>query len=166
MIYFLFTMLFKLVASSFLKKAANSLYEQSSQRVWSAVGAYWYPWEPELSYRSKFQWLFDQGKGNFARVSREFELSKFELTKGKMTRKWGEIQGKSDSLWVSGEFELSGFESSGFYCIHTISQMASIFQPPCLRNLQNALSPVPSETYNGKTPPIQIFPFFHFFGNY
>ena len=33
-------------------------------------------------------------------------------------------------------------------------------------SLEIALSPVPSETYNRKTPPIQIFPFFHFFGNY
>ena len=39
MIYFLFKPLFKLVASSFCKKVAN-LYEQRSQRVLSAVGAY------------------------------------------------------------------------------------------------------------------------------
>ena len=56
------------------------------------------PENQNSSYRSKFWWLFDQGKGNFARVSREFELSKFELTKGKMTGKWGEIQGKLDLL--------------------------------------------------------------------
>ena len=37
--YFLFTMSFKLVASSFWKKVAN-LYEQSSQHVLSPVGAY------------------------------------------------------------------------------------------------------------------------------
>ena len=43
MIYFLFTMLFKVVASSFWKKAAD-FYEQSSRRVSSAIGAYWNPW--------------------------------------------------------------------------------------------------------------------------
>ena len=32
------------------------------------------------SYWGKFQWNFDQGKGNLHRVSEEFELSKFELT--------------------------------------------------------------------------------------
>ena len=31
------------------------------------------------SYRSKFQWNFDQGKGNLVWVSGEFELSEFEL---------------------------------------------------------------------------------------
>ena len=30
------------------------------------------------SYRGKFQWNFDQGKGNFVQVSREFKLSEFE----------------------------------------------------------------------------------------
>ena len=32
------------------------------------------------SYRGKFQWNFDQGKGNLVRVSREFELTELELT--------------------------------------------------------------------------------------
>ena len=31
------------------------------------------------SYWGKFQWNFDQGKGNWVQVSGEFELSKFEL---------------------------------------------------------------------------------------
>ena len=39
---FLFTTLFKLVAS--FQKKVNDLYEQSSQCVWSAVGAYQNPW--------------------------------------------------------------------------------------------------------------------------
>ena len=30
-----------------------------------------------LSYQGKFQWNFDQGKGNLARASGEFELSQF-----------------------------------------------------------------------------------------
>ena len=30
------------------------------------------------SYRGKFQWKFDQGKGKLVRVSREFELSELE----------------------------------------------------------------------------------------
>ena len=34
-----------------------------------------------LSYRGKFQWIFDQGKWNVVRVSGEFKLSEFELTK-------------------------------------------------------------------------------------
>ena len=42
----------------------------------------------------KFQWHFDQGNVNLLRVSREFELSKFKLTKLKITEKWGEIQRK------------------------------------------------------------------------
>ena len=123
------------------------------------------PENQNLSYwsRSKFQWLFDQGKGNLAQVRREFELSKFALTKGKRTGKWGEIQGKLDLLWISREFELSELKLSGFYCIHTISQMASIFQPPCLWNFWNALSPVRSESYNRKTPSHSDFPFFPFF---
>ena len=33
------------------------------------------------SYRGKFQWNFDQGKGNLVQVSREFELSEFELSR-------------------------------------------------------------------------------------
>ena len=33
------------------------------------------------SYRAKFQWNFDQGKGNLVRVSREFELSEFALSR-------------------------------------------------------------------------------------
>ena len=123
------------------------------------------PENQNLSYwsRSKFQWLFDQGKGNLAQVRREFELSKFALTKGKRTGKWGEIQGKLDLLWISREFELSELKLSEFYCIHTISQMASIFQPPCLWNFWNALSPVRSESYNRKTPSHSDFPFFPFF---
>ena len=32
------------------------------------------------SYRGKFQWRFDQGKGVLVRVSGEFELSEFEIT--------------------------------------------------------------------------------------
>lgn len=32
--------------------------------------------EPEF----EFQWIFDKGKGNLARVSGEFELFEFELT--------------------------------------------------------------------------------------
>ena len=41
--YILFTTLFKQVAFSFQKKVTD-FYEQSSQRVSSAVGAYWNPW--------------------------------------------------------------------------------------------------------------------------
>ena len=37
--------------------------------------------DQNLSYRDKFQWNFDQGKGNLVWVSRELELSEFELTK-------------------------------------------------------------------------------------
>ena len=84
----------------------------------------------------------------------------------KMTGKWGEIKGKLDLLWVSGKFELSEFELSGFYSSHTISQMASRFQPPCLWNFQNALSPLPSESYNCKIPshPLPFrFSLFSFF---
>ena len=33
------------------------------------------------SYRGKFQWYFDQGKGNLVRVSGEFELSEFEFSR-------------------------------------------------------------------------------------
>ena len=33
------------------------------------------------NYWGKFQWNFDQGKGNWVQVSGEFELSKFELLK-------------------------------------------------------------------------------------
>ena len=33
------------------------------------------------SYRGKFQWNFDQGKGNLVLVSGEFELSDFELSR-------------------------------------------------------------------------------------
>ena len=33
------------------------------------------------SYQGKFQWNFDQGKGNLVWVSRELKLSEFELTK-------------------------------------------------------------------------------------
>ena len=80
-----------------------------------------------------------------------------------MTGKWGEIQGKLDLLWVSREFKLSEFELSGFYCIQSTSQTASIFQPPCLQNFQNVLSPVPSESYNRKPPCHSDFPFFPFF---
>ena len=47
MMYFLFITLFKLVASSFCKKVAD-LYEQSSQRVTLAIGAYWNPWPTNL----------------------------------------------------------------------------------------------------------------------
>ena len=46
----------------------------------------------------KFQWHFDQGNVNLLRVSGEFELSEFELTKLKITEKWGEIQRKSIGL--------------------------------------------------------------------
>ena len=35
------------------------------------------------SYWAKFQWNFDQGKGNLVQVSREFELSEFELSRFK-----------------------------------------------------------------------------------
>ena len=42
MIYFLFTKLFKLVASSSYKKVAD-LYEQSSQCLLSAISAFWNP---------------------------------------------------------------------------------------------------------------------------
>ena len=41
MVYFLFTMLFKLVASFFQK--VTDFYEQSNRSVSSAVGAYWNP---------------------------------------------------------------------------------------------------------------------------
>ena len=34
-----------------------------------------------LNYRGKFQWNFDQGKGNLVRVGREFESSEFELSR-------------------------------------------------------------------------------------
>ena len=34
-----------------------------------------------LSYRGKFQWNFDQGKGNLVWVSGEFELSEFKLSR-------------------------------------------------------------------------------------
>ena len=44
-----------------------------------------------LSYPGKFLRIFDQGKGNWIQVSREFELSGFELT-SKIDRKVGEIQ--------------------------------------------------------------------------
>ena len=33
-----------------------------------------------LSYQGKFQWNFDQGKGNLVRASGEFELSEFYCT--------------------------------------------------------------------------------------
>ena len=36
----------------------------------------------------------DQGNVNLLRVSGEFELSEFELTKLKISEKWGEIQRK------------------------------------------------------------------------
>ena len=62
-----------------------------------------------LSYWCNFQWLCYQGKGNLDWVSREFELSKLELTK----EKWGEIQGKWDFVQVSGEFESSEFKLLG-----------------------------------------------------
>ena len=35
------------------------------------------------SYRGKFNWNVDQGKGNLVRISEEFELSEFELTEYK-----------------------------------------------------------------------------------
>ena len=33
------------------------------------------------SYWGKFQWNFDQGKGNLVQVSRKFELSEFKLSR-------------------------------------------------------------------------------------
>ena len=33
-----------------------------------------------LSYRGKFQWIFDQGEENWIWVGEKFELSEFELT--------------------------------------------------------------------------------------
>ena len=38
-----------------------------------------FEWERNLSYCSKFQWNFDQGKGNIVRVSGEFEWPEFKL---------------------------------------------------------------------------------------
>ena len=39
------------------------------------------PKDQNLSCQGKFQWNFDQGKGNLVQVSGELELSEFELTK-------------------------------------------------------------------------------------
>ena len=50
----------------------------------------WHPslfQEPEFEPEGKFQWHFDQGNVNLLRVSGEFELSEFELTKLKITEK-------------------------------------------------------------------------------
>ena len=45
---------------------------------WHPSGVYM---NQNSSYWGKFQWNFDQGKGNLDRVSsEEFELSEFELT--------------------------------------------------------------------------------------
>ena len=57
----------------------------------------WHPslfQEPEFEPEGKFQGHFDQGNVNLLRVSGEFELSELELTKLKITEKWGEIQTK------------------------------------------------------------------------
>ena len=40
-----------------------------------------FEWERNLSYCSKFQWNFDQGKGNIVRVSGEFEWPEFKLSR-------------------------------------------------------------------------------------
>ena len=49
------------------------------------------------SYRGKFRWIFDQGKGNLVSVGGEIEVSECELVnRVKMTEKWGKIQGKYD----------------------------------------------------------------------
>ena len=37
-------------------------------------------WNQNSIYWGKFQWNFDQGKGDLDRVSEEFELTEFELT--------------------------------------------------------------------------------------
>ena len=50
------------------------------------------PKDQNLSYQGKFQWNFDQGKGNLVQVSGELELSEFELTV-EMTEKWGKSKG-------------------------------------------------------------------------
>ena len=44
---------------------------------------HWSEWgyiRTSASYWEKFEWNFDQGKGNLDRVSEEFELPKFELS--------------------------------------------------------------------------------------
>ena len=45
------------------------------------IGWSYKPKDQNLSYQGKFQWKFDQGKGNLVQVSGELELSEFELTK-------------------------------------------------------------------------------------
>ena len=41
----------------------------------------WFKLAGNSSYRGKFQWNCDQGKGNLVRVRREFKLSNFQLSR-------------------------------------------------------------------------------------
>ena len=127
------------------------------------------PENQNLSYRSKFQWLLDQGKGNFARVGRESELSTFELTKGK----WRESGVKSKGNWtyfgLVGSLSYPSLSCQGStvsipyhrwlpYFNPLAFGISKMRYPPCLLNPIIIKPPL--------TPSHSDFPFFHFFGNY
>ena len=82
-----------------------SVFTDYTTRSANGMSSEWSYKNQNSSNRGKFQWTFDQGKGNFVRV---------RVNRVKLTKKWGEIQGKWDILRVSREFELSEFELSKF----------------------------------------------------
>ena len=124
------------------------------------------PENQNLSYRSKFQWLLDQGKGNFARVGRESELSMFELTKGK----WLESGVKSKGNWtyfgLVGSLSYPSLSCQGStvsipyhrwlpYFNPLAFGISKMRYPPCLLN-PIIVKPPPKPSHSD-------FPFFSFF---
>ena len=79
MIYFLFKLLLKLVASSFCKKVAD-LYDQRSRRV--SVGAYWNPCQLMLMMQTSLLLVF---------------FSNFILLQNNSDAKFGETMLSSDA---------------------------------------------------------------------
>ena len=54
--------------------------EASIWLVHNGMASMWSYKNQSSSYRGKFRWIFDQGKGNLARVGGEIEVSELELT--------------------------------------------------------------------------------------
>ena len=83
LVIFFKTLLDSQAVFSFLGEVVWFLYCRGSFYSWTPVtrtlkeNETQFEFERNLSYRDKFQWNFDQGKGKLVRVSGEFELSRF-----------------------------------------------------------------------------------------
>ena len=107
----------------------QSVFTDYSTRAANLIASEWSYKNQNSSYWGRFQWNFDQGKGNLVRVSGKVELSEFKLTESKWLT--GGVKSKGNGTRVSVEFER-------FYCSYlTATVFCNIFTGLSLRSVRS-----------------------------